>query len=72
MQGYKIPFQVDPIQFSAPHSQKTNVDRQSALVNQEIRSMLPKGAIQKVSHVSGEILKLVSAIFYQILIFFTK
>ena len=41
VQGYKIPF----------HSQKMNAD-QSALVNQEIESMLQKDAIQKVSHVS--------------------
>ena len=55
VQGYKIPFQMDPIQVRVPHSQKMNSD-QSTLVNQEIESMLQKGAIQKVPHVSGEFL----------------
>ena len=55
VQGYKIPFHMDPIQVKVPHSQKMNTD-QSTLVNQEIESMLQKGAIQKVPHVSGEFL----------------
>ena len=55
MQGYQIPFHVDPIQVRALHNQKMNKD-QSTLVNQEIGSMLQKCAIQKVSHVSGEFL----------------
>ena len=55
VQGYKIPFHMDPIQVRVPHSQKMNSD-QSTLVNQEIESILQKGAIQKVPHVSGEFL----------------
>ena len=55
VQGYKIPFHMDSIQVRVPHSQKMNSD-QSTLVNQEIESILQKGAIQKVPHVSGEFL----------------
>ena len=50
--GYKISYHLDPFLVRVPHSQKMNRD-QSTLVNQEIDSMLQKGAIKKVSHISG-------------------
>ena len=53
--GYKISYHLDPFLVRVPHSQKMNRD-QSTLVNQEIESMLQKGAIKKVSHISGEFL----------------
>ena len=43
VQGYKIPFHMNPVQVKVSHSQKINTD-QSTLVNQEIESMLQKGA----------------------------
>ena len=46
VQGYKIPFHMDPIQVRVPHSQKMNTD-QSTLVNQEIESMLQKVPFRK-------------------------
>ena len=55
VQGYKMSYHMDPFLVRAPHSQKMNRD-QSTLVNQEIESMLQKGAIKKVSHISGEFL----------------
>ena len=55
VQSYKIPFYLDPIQVRVSHSQKMNTD-QSTLLNQEIEGMLLKGTIQKVPHVSGEVL----------------
>ena len=53
--GYKISYHLDPFLVRVPHSQKMNRD-QSTLVNQEIESMLQKGAIQEVPHISGEFL----------------
>ena len=52
VEGYKISYHMDPFLVRVPHSQKMNRD-QSTLVNQEIDSMLQKGAIKKVSHISG-------------------
>ena len=43
---------MDPIQVRVFYSKKMNTD-QSTLLNEEIESMLQKGAIQKVTHVSG-------------------
>ena len=52
VEGYKISYHMNPFLVRVPHSQKMNRD-QSTLVNQEIDSMLQKGAIKKVSHISG-------------------
>ena len=46
--GLQNPISRDPVQVRVPHSHKMNTG-QSAFVNQEIETMLQKGAIQKVS-----------------------
>ena len=49
VEGYQIIFLGEPVQSKFPHSAKMNAE-QIQLVNQEVRSMLKKGAIQKVIH----------------------
>ena len=52
---YKNPFQVEPIQVEARNSKIMN-EKQSILANQDIESILLKGNIQKVLHVTRDFL----------------
>ena len=53
VQGYKIPFQTTPKQSCLPH-QPVLKAQETLRVQEEIESMLKKGAIQKVSHKAKE------------------
>ena len=56
VQDYKTPFKVASIQVEARNSKIMN-EKQLILANQDIESILSKGTIQKVLHVTKEFLR---------------
>ena len=51
--GVKIEFDSDPIQYRAPNEIKCNISER-LLIDLEVHSYLKKGIVSKVDHCSGE------------------
>ena len=55
VEGYQIPFLMEPVQEKAPKVHKLNQEQQKQ-VDLEVKAMLEKGSISKVCHSKGEFL----------------
>ena len=55
VEGYQIPFLMEPVQEKAPKVHKLNQEQQKQ-VDLEVKAILEKGSISKVCHSKGEFL----------------